>query len=82
MLAAWMISLSWTMLDHAAEFKQYSGDVLVSVVLLVLAVGCERWVWWRRLLAVSVATAGLMWFSETAVFVFAGVSLAMLLETG
>lgn len=66
---------------HSAQVKQYSGDVLVAVVLLCLAIGLRRPVLAAaRLWLVAAMSAILLWFSFPAVFVFAAISLMLLPE--
>lgn len=65
---------------HATEVKQYAVDVFIAVLLTLVAVGSssyenaseKRLIWLTGLGAVAV------WLSYPAVFVFAGLSLALL----
>ena len=62
------------MIYYAAEPKQYSLDLLISLALLLLFVSKPRPLW--LLLAGVVA----VWFSHPVVFVLAGIGLAWLLK--
>lgn len=64
---------------HAISMKQYSSDAMASTILLLLAVAVLRSP--RPPIAfigLAVAAMGLAWCSLTTVFVFAGLSLALL----
>lgn len=67
---------------HASEAKQYSGDIFFAAVLLWLALGDGRRMQsaTRRLWMCSIVTAAGMWMSHPMVFVFGGISLALLPE--
>ena len=64
---------------HAVSMKQYSGDAMATAILLLLGTSVLRT---PRpgiaFLGLAVAAMGLAWFSLTTVFVFAGLSLALL----
>jgi hypothetical protein len=62
---------------HAAEAKQYSIDVLVSLVLLAVALREERNETSRLVTCAAIAAVA-VWFSHATAFVFGGVSLALL----
>jgi len=74
-VVAWA-ALCDRMIDSSALVKQYGGDMTVAVALMLIATA-EKICPVRRLAVVSVLTAVLMWFSEPAVFVFAGIALAL-----
>jgi hypothetical protein len=64
---------------HAAEVKQYSGDVFSALLLLSLAVGLRRPVQpLRRLWLIAGVCAIVLWFSFPAIFVFGAISLMLL----
>ena len=75
LIAIWACSerLIW----HAAEAKQYSFDVLVSLLLLAVALTESRTAVWRTASCAAVATVAI-WLSHPTAFVFGGVSLALL----
>jgi hypothetical protein len=62
---------------QSANLKQYSGDVLASVVIL-LALGRSpaSWRWWQLTLAGVVA----VWWSHTALFVWVGAAAGIALS--
>lgn len=65
---------------HATEVKQYGIDVFVAVLLTFLAVGSSTYesIPEKRLIWLAVVGAVAIWLSYPAVFVFAGLSLALL----
>jgi 4-amino-4-deoxy-L-arabinose transferase-like glycosyltransferase len=81
-LALGLFALGGGLLQHAAEVKPYSSDVLVAVVLLLLAV--THWprdaLSLRRGIAAGLVAAALVWFSYPAVFVVAGLATTLLVE--
>ena len=79
LVACGLLAFSDKLIWHAAEVKQYSGDVFVTVLLLYLALVPRRPASpaLRLLLLASVA-AVLLWFSFITVFIFGGISLALL----
>ncbi|MFI5381451.1 MAG: glycosyltransferase family 39 protein [Tepidisphaerales bacterium] len=91
-LAVAMFCLSPKLLEHTAEVKQYSTDVLAAVLLTLLATAhfvppCLRASIpldaatpchaIPRLALLALAAAVLFWLAETSVFVFAGLALAL-----
>lgn len=62
---------------HATEVKPYSIDAFFATLLLFIAIGVNRPPIIRLLLASLVAAVG-VWWSYPVVFVYAGVSLALL----
>jgi hypothetical protein len=74
-LFAWSDRLSW----HTVEVKQYGIDVFIACVLTLIGVGRSRdEVPVRRLIELCAFGAVAVWCSYPAVFVFGGLSLAML----
>jgi hypothetical protein len=82
MMAVWataLLALSDEIIFQSATVKQYSGDVLVAVLLLALAFAFKRPLdSVRRFLLTCVVAAACAWASHPTVFVFGGVSLALL----
>lgn len=83
-VAPWMaafFAFADKLIEHSAQVKQYSGDALVAVLLLFLALGLKRpWSAGRRLALLAGVTAVGAWFSFPALLVFAGLSLLFLPE--
>ena len=75
-----MLAFSDKLIWHAAEAKQYSGDIFIGVLILYLGLGLPRVPVMVRVGMVSVLSAAALWFSHPAVFVFGGVSLSVLPE--
>ncbi|HEX2970705.1 MAG TPA: hypothetical protein VHP11_00130 [Tepidisphaeraceae bacterium] len=63
---------------QAATLKQYSGDALVVVLLLLIAFPRGFSSPSRRLLSVALVASVTLWFSHPTIFLFAAVSLALL----
>ena len=73
-----LFAVSNHLITHAAEAKQYSGDVFVATLLLLLAVGGAPTVpAHKRLERVSLAAVVAVWFSHPAAFMFGGIALAL-----
>ncbi|MGA2500551.1 MAG: glycosyltransferase family 39 protein [Tepidisphaeraceae bacterium] len=72
-----MFCLSPKLLEHTAEVKQYSTDVLAAIVLTLIAVGPRNKSAGLRLLVLSLVAAGMFWLAEISIFVFAGVVPAL-----
>ena len=77
-LATLMFATSDQLIWHASECKQYSGDVFVALLLLLLATGRDDR---RRFLAIAALSSVLVWLSHPTMFVFGGVSLVALLPS-
>lgn len=78
-LAVALFALSPFLIYYSSEVKQYSLDVLVSVVILRLAAdlerrGCSR----GRIGALMAVGTVAVWFSQPAIFVLGGVCLTLL----
>jgi len=77
-LALALFSVAGPLVYHASEAKQYAGDLALGLGLLVLALRVEsEGVGGRRLLALGVLGTVAPWFSHAAVFVLAGIGLAL-----
>jgi len=76
--AVGLFALSDKVVVQAATLKQYSGDVLAAVVLMLVARPWSEEARGRRLGVTAVLAAGMLWFSHTTVFVFGAISLAKL----
>ena len=73
-----MFAVSNHLITHAAEAKQYSGDVFVATLLLLLAIdGAPVVPAHKRLERVALAAAVAVWFSHPAAFVFGGIAMAL-----
>jgi hypothetical protein len=66
---------------HSDEVKQYSGDVFSALVLIAMATGLRRPVLpSRRLWMIATVSAVLLWFSFPVVFVYAPISLMLMVS--
>ncbi|MGB2886464.1 MAG: glycosyltransferase family 39 protein [Candidatus Acidiferrales bacterium] len=79
-IALGLFALSGPLIYYSSEVKQYSGDVVVAVLLLYAAIYYEsyrlnRW----ALAAFGVLGAASIWFSHPSVFVLVGVGLSLAL---
>lgn len=78
-----LCAISPHLISHANHVKQYSSDVAITLLLLLiahraLATGCDiRWV---ALLAVTGALG--LWASHPAVFVLGGIGMIWMMELG
>ena len=79
-LATGFFSLAQDLATSAIQVKQYSLELLVTILLLIVAQpvldgSSSPWKWWLAAGAGAVA----IWFSFTAVFVLAGIGLAAMI---
>lgn len=78
-MATAMFALSDRIIWHASEAKQYSGDLLIAIVMLMLALpesGGRSAAY--RLARTSAFAALALWFSHPTVFLFGGIALALM----
>ncbi|WP_255897501.1 glycosyltransferase family 39 protein [Rufibacter sediminis] len=75
-LAVGLLALASPAVYHAVEAKQYSTELLASVLALLLYVRLPARPGARALLGWGLAGALLLWFSYSAVFALAGTGLA------
>jgi hypothetical protein len=77
LLVAAMASVSYGLVFYGTQLKQYSTDTLISTGLLLWALSLERQGWpYRSSIAYGAVGALLVWISQPAIFVLAGVFLA------
>jgi hypothetical protein len=62
---------------HSVEIKQYSSEMLMSIVAFLLYVEYNKKQDLRSLLTWGLAGALVLWFSHSAVFVFAGIGCGL-----
>lgn len=78
--AVGLLAVSDKFIAHAAEVKQYSGDVLAAAILLAVLLGKDRLSApsLKRFALMSLLAAAAIWYSYPVVFLFGGFSLALL----
>lgn len=69
------------LIEYSAQVKQYSGDVLVSALILLIGVSQTDLPPQRRLARTAIFSAIAIWFSHTTAIVFGGVSLLLTLKS-
>lgn len=75
-----MFCLSYRLITYSLEFKQYSTDILISCVLLLIGDRCRREAWGLRgMMGLALAGAVAVWLSLPSAFVLAGIGTALLL---
>jgi hypothetical protein len=78
-IAVALFATAVPLITFSAQAKQYSSDVVVALLLSWLALGIQMFGLTRRRLAVATLTGVVSaWFSQAALFILAGVSLALL----
>jgi hypothetical protein len=77
LMALLLFSFSPLLVFYSAEAKQYSVDVLASLIALWLALSARQLSDWRHASAVAVAGAVLLWFSHSAMMVLGASGLAV-----
>ncbi len=70
--AAALTAWSWPLLRYAGEFKQYSTDTLVALLLFAVAPGLlTHPLTWRRAVALAAGGVAALVFSQPAIFLLA-----------
>ena len=78
-----LVALQPALIYYSNEVKQYSTDVLVVLVVVLLALRIRpRTPYGPRLRALAVAGVVVVWLSHVAVLVLAGVSVVLVLRAG
>ena len=78
--ATGVFALAPTLIAHGAELKPYSTDLLASVWLTLAAFAVsDRGANWASWLGATLLGAVAVWFSQGAVFVVAGLGLALVI---
>jgi hypothetical protein len=77
LLSLTLFSLAPLLVRYSAEVKQYSLDVLASLLALWLLHSARQLSDWRRAVAVGLGGAALLWFSHTSMIVLAAGGLAV-----
>ena len=80
-LAVLLFALSPTVVNYAAEVKQYSTDAAVTAGLLALAAPLLRSPARGRLIALGVGGALAVWVSHPSVFVLAALGLVLFVQS-
>lgn len=80
-LAVLLFALSPTVVNYAAEVKQYSTDAAVTALLLAVAAPLLRTPTRGRLIALGVCGAVAVWVSHPAVFVLAAVGVVLFVQS-
>ncbi len=76
-----LFSINDRLIYYSSEVKQYSFDVLVVLILLLLAIKFfEDQSNFRQLLILGIAGALLIWFSHPSIFILSGIGLALLFD--
>jgi len=66
-----------TLIEHGAELKPYSTDVLAAVALTLAALGLGAGAGLGRWIGATVLGAAAVWFAQGAVFVVAGLGVGL-----
>ncbi len=78
--AALLLACSDRLLWHGCEAKQYSVEVLVAILLLLVYEQLKVWPICRRQIAFACLAPVVIWLAYPAVFLFGGVAIAFLIE--
>ncbi len=83
-LALGIFAVSGPLVYFSSEAKQYSFDVLMAVVILLLAVRISRTssIQWTHMLLFGLWGAATVWFSHPAVFLLAGAASVLVWDAG
>lgn len=77
LLAFGLFALDRRLVEFAADVKQYSGDVMISALLLLVAIGRRDVPPLRRLMHTAILAAVAVWFSHSTAMVFGGITIAL-----
>jgi len=78
MFAVIMLAVSPTLIYYSSELKQYSSDVMISLLLLYFSILCFRDNEnIRSYILLCLAGAGAIWISHPSIFVLAGIGLVL-----
>lgn len=81
MFALLMFALNSWQIFFSTELKQYSSDVMVGLLLVYLSIRCLKEIpQIRDFIWLGVAGVITIWISHIAVFILAGIGLALVLE--
>ena len=81
-IAAGLFAVIGTLIVYSVEVKQYSSDVLVTIVLVYLAWLFSDLSWtWLHAICFGLVSAVSVWFSHPAIFTVAGVLACLLLAS-
>ncbi len=80
MLAVALLALASPVVYHSVEAKQYSTELLASVLALLLYVRFHQKHSLKALFVWGLAGALLLWFSYSVIFVLAGIGMAVTLK--
>ena len=75
-----LFSLNISLISYAAEFKQYSSDVLMTLCLFLLVLKVDPFESRRKLIFLACMFAISFWFSHSALFVLCGIGCVYLLK--
>ena len=76
-VAILLFAMSDPLITFSVEMKQYSSDVLIALILLLLALKFDLLrSTWRGIALIGIIGAILIWFSHPAIFVLAGIVAA------
>jgi hypothetical protein len=74
LLSLGLFALSWKLIYYSSELKQYSSDVTVTLLLLLIVPKClDEKVKPQALIVLGIAGSLAIWFSHPSLFIFAGI---------
>lgn len=81
LLAMGLFAVSKYLITYSAEVKQYSTDVAVTLILLLMFIELQsNKLSWGRILLFGLTGAGALWLSHAALFVLASIASGLLLS--
>lgn len=81
LIALALVSIGVPFIKYGAEVKQYAVDATATILLLLLALDMRRpGVSTRRLVTIGMVAFVLIWFSQAAVLVMAGIGSALAVQ--
>lgn len=74
-----LMALSWSLVEYSGRVKQYSGDVLMTVILMLLGVWALRQTQGRaRFVVLAVVGVAMVGWSHPSVFVLGGIGSTLI----
>jgi len=81
LFAVAIFAISWWLVYHSSELKQYTSDVMIALLLVFLAGGCLREsIRAKDFLVLGILGSIVIWISHPSVFILAGIGLVLVLE--
>ncbi len=80
LFAVLILSISWWLVHYSSELKQYSSDITIALLLVLLTVNClKEKAGLKDFLTLGIVGSVVIWISHPSVFIMVGIGLALVL---